>query len=84
MMVPGDVAAGKEVLVELLQARGGGEVIELDAHCLCVRARGGRQRKLGSSERREQQSAECSSEGRTTGGSWRLGFLGFRFYCRGP
>jgi hypothetical protein len=70
MMVPGDVAAGKEVLVELLQARGGGEVIELDAHCLCVRARGGRQRKLGSSERREQQSAAAKGGLPAAHGGW--------------
>ena len=31
--LPGDVAASQEVLVELLEARGGAEVIEMHTHC---------------------------------------------------
>lgn len=31
--LPGDVAAGQEVLVELLDARGGAEVIKMHTHC---------------------------------------------------
>lgn len=45
---PGDVAAGQEVLVELLKARGSAEVIEMHTHC----------------EAGEKKSAEClESEG---------------------
>lgn len=45
---PGDVAAGQEVLVELLKARGGAEVIEMHTHC----------------EAGDKKSAEClESEG---------------------
>lgn len=54
--VPRDVAAGEEVLVELLQALRGGQILELGTHG--VRAEGKAEAGLGGRERWRVETAK--------------------------